>query len=111
MNPRPSQLGRVLRRSRFDGEWFTSVMVDLRLDHDYAYVLTGEAPGVEWDEPPPANAADDASSTDPLGPEADLPETIGEALFNHTGPERRELLILLPRVPDALTPAARNASS
>lgn len=101
-----------------EGRVFESLAIDAPLTPGYAYVIVGEAPGVDWGAPPKATEApriDDSgfmvepraagpSAAFVAGPPALTPPTIGEAMLNvrALGPEdrpARALVILLPRTP------------
>lgn len=113
----------------FRGEHFQSMVVDAPLEAGYAYILTGEAPAVDWlvadsefessadsspietDQSTSGGASDDEPQDDirfpssGAGPVVDAPHSFGEQLFLFGGlRQRRTLLVLIPRVPSELYP-------
>jgi hypothetical protein len=116
----PTRLDQVLRRQTVEGRRLPSISLDLLLEAGYAYVLTGEPPGNDWEPgeagapPAPEDAEgreagreEDRPSDEPeiIGPDALPPLTVGELLFRREAlPATRHLLVFVPRIPDRLFP-------
>jgi hypothetical protein len=95
---------RVLGRSRFDGERFDALTFELLMEAGWVYVLTGETPGVEWSAAE-AGARRAGAGAHAAGPDVVAPPTVGERLFTLEAEHpRRDLLLIVPRIPDALFP-------
>jgi len=91
--PQEPSLYRLLGDAYLQGEVFRAVAIEIQLEPGYAYVLTGEAPVVEWIVPP----------RDPVGPTVETPDTLGEFLFSQrTEPLLRTLLVFVPRISNRL---------
>lgn len=101
-----------------EGRVFDTLAIEAPLEHGFAYVITGEAPGVDWNAPAPSAEApkidEDGFMVEPrgeapsaafvAGPPALAPPTVGEAMLNvrALGPDERPakaLFILVPRTP------------
>jgi hypothetical protein len=130
---RAGPIGQLLGRRNVDRDRFASLAVDLELEPGYAYVIASAAPGEEWtadafgpgagevtpnDETSTGEleARSDAGSEESvesgLGPAVTAPLTIGELLLcPETGRPQRELILLVPRIPDALFPPERAAAA
>jgi hypothetical protein len=117
---RPSRLDRMMGQRVFEGLRLPSLSLDLLLEAGWAYVLTCESPSVKW-EPVEADAAapeptsgemDEADETGErdgrpggAGPDVLAPLTVGEVLFRvEAMPPAREMLVFVPRIPEALFP-------
>jgi hypothetical protein len=121
--PETRDLRDLLRSRAFEGERFDSLALELQLAGGYAYLLTTEAPGVEWTGPEPEGdtGADEVGRqavrpplpasrgsmgpVDPLGPGAAVPPTLGELMLRgDVGPPSRGVIVLVPRIPPELSP-------
>ena len=90
---RPSgpRLQRLLGARGLEGRVFATTGVELLMEDDFAYVVTGESPGVETDV------------FGSLGPDATAPRTLGEELLTTTGePPMRAMIVFVPRIPQRL---------
>ncbi|MCA9289843.1 MAG: hypothetical protein KDA25_01875 [Phycisphaerales bacterium] len=88
----------------------------IELDPAYAYLLVCETPGVRWRTDDPTTGAAAATGapavrreveSGAVGPDVDVPRTVGEALLLGRGrgdTGSRDVLILVPRVPAFLEP-------
>jgi len=118
---RPSRLAQMIGRRVFEGRRLPSISLDLLLEAGWAYVLTCERPSVEWepvedDAPAPEPSAGELEEADEtgdrgtgppggVGPDVLAPLTVGEVFFRiETMPPARELLVFVPRIPEALFP-------
>jgi len=94
-----------------EGEVFRALTFSGALEEGFIYIITGEAPGVEWKPGAPGRAPESGPSasgaaTESLGPPVSAPLTLGEAMFTRradedAGPPVKALLVLLPRTPDS----------
>ncbi|MCP3904073.1 MAG: hypothetical protein GY715_10605 [Planctomycetes bacterium] len=99
---RQTALDQMLGRRRFEGERFLDQTVDLLMEAGWAYALTCEAPGVNWND----DEAGGGSGTERVGPAVDAPPALGELLLKVPRPTaQRELIVFLPRIPDQLYPS------
>lgn len=104
-----------------EGPVFRSLTLETSLEDGYIYIITAEAPDIDWQasEDPDEEIPDDAtpskqagastratgSGGDPFGPPVSSALTIGEAMMTASGSESqigsaKVLLIILPRAPD-----------
>lgn len=97
-----------------EGEVIRRLTLSAPLDPGYVYVLTSEAPGVEWsarDEAAPPDPAEtdamnqsEAQGVFELGPPASGPRTLGEAALGASAQETgsrgaKAVIVLMPRAP------------
>ena len=102
--------------ARTQGDLVPGLGVSMRLDDQYAYVLTGDAPDRPWDGSAPAPArpaADDgARPSAEVGPEAVSPLTFGEMLFRTEGTvPTRTILVFVPRIAAELFPQEESSEA
>ncbi len=95
----------LLGDSDLQGEVFKRLAIEVELRPGYAYILTGEAPAISWNEPsePQSEQGDSAARGPTAGPDTETPDTLGEFLFSSRAePPLRTLLVFVPRIPDRL---------
>ena len=124
---RPTRFERMLGQRPFTGVRFHDLAVELLFERGAAYVLTTAGPDDEWggafeSDPAPLTAGPEAGEhdgtedTEPdgaggetqvatrrLGPRAEPLPTIGEMLLRSGAvPARRDVVVLVPRIPASL---------
>lgn len=84
------------------GEIINELTAELALDPTFVYVLTCEAPGVDWFSPETSAAASSEPAPGPSAAGGGRPATIGELLFAFTLAERsqkrRVIVVIVPEL-------------
>ncbi len=128
-HPEPAAARSLLEPPTFtpleeEGPVFRSLTLETSLEDGYIYIITAEAPDIDWhasdaepepddvipDDVAPSKPADASTQTagssgDPFGPPVSSALTIGQAMMTASGSESqigsaKVLLIILPRAPD-----------
>ena len=126
--PRAQDFSRILGRQTPPDAMFSSIALDVRMEVGHAYLLLWEQPQVQWlasepdegepgAEPASSGAASspqrrstigpaaEASLDDALGPDAALPQSLGEMLLGGVGhPPTRGVIAFIPRIPAEVFP-------
>jgi hypothetical protein len=108
---REGGLRRLLQPDVMPGLALFDGVVDIQLEDGWAYVLTCAAPGDPWLDLSPDTGADAESPPPPaaprgpgVGPDIELPPTVGQALLTARDQDARGLIVLVPRIPAAAYP-------
>lgn len=113
--PAGGDLRRLLEPARAAARPVPSLNIEMLLNGTEALVITGAAPDEAWTDDLAEAETDDPgtdSDSDPMGPVLERPPTLGELLLvsRETTPPTRGMLVLVPRLLDAVTPEAPSAN-